>query len=394
VTVDLAHPELLWIAAATPLAVAALHLYDRARRRALLRRLGEAAVIGRVLASASPGRRLGKDCLLAAALMLIVGSLARPRVEGTRRVEVEGLDVVIAVDVSKSMLVPDVGPTPRMPQRSPGTRLARARELAGAIIDELAGDRVAPVAFAGAAAHFPLTDDHQVARLFLFDLGPADLPPGSNLVEVFRVARCLLRVDLYNTPGCEGIGRRGTGGDPLPGAPDSADDSEDDRDDAALSTEIERGKAVLLLTDGGGIDAATLGAVAELRELGIAVILVGLGSAGGGEVSDVGPGGSPSGTPRRGADGAPIRSARDDAKLRELAAAAGDPRRYLIADETGEVKPLPVVEALRSVSRGLASKRVRDLRDIYQPFLFVGLMLLVVEVAIGTRRRRRYPEAS
>jgi hypothetical protein len=60
----------------------------------------------------------------------------------------------------------------------------------------------------------------------------------------------------------------------------------------------------------------------------------------------------------------------------------------------GEVKPLPIIEALRSVNRGLATKQVRDLRDIYQPFLFGAFMLLVIEAAIGTRRRRKYPEAS
>jgi hypothetical protein len=54
---------------------------------------------------------------------------------------------------------------------------------------------------------------------------------------------------------------------------------------------------------------------------------------------------------------------------------------------------MPIVEALRAVNRGLATKQVKEMRDIYQPFLFLALMLLVVEVAIGTRRRQRYPEA-
>ena len=53
-----------------------------------------------------------------------------------------------------------------------------------------------------------------------------------------------------------------------------------------------------------------------------------------------------------------------------------------------------VVEALRAVNRGVATKQVKERKDIYQPFLFAGLLLLVIEVAIGTRRRQRYPEAS
>jgi hypothetical protein len=119
---------------------------------------------------------------------------------------------VVAVDVSKSMLVDDVGPTRETTARHLETsRLARARELARAVIDELPGDRIAPVVFAAAAAHFPLTEDHLVASNFIRDLGPTDLPPGSNLAEVFRVSRGLLRPDLYDDLGCSRIGRRGHG---------------------------------------------------------------------------------------------------------------------------------------------------------------------------------------
>jgi len=86
-------------------------------------------------------------------------------------------------------------------------------------------------------------------------------------------------------------------------------------------------------------------------------------------------------------------SRRDDAGMQALAAAAGDAGRYLVAPERGEVDPRPIVDRLRAVNRGLATKEIKDLRDIYQPFLFAGLMLLVIEAAIGTRRRQRYPEA-
>ena len=213
-----ATPWLLAIAGAAPLGVLALQLYDRVRRRQLTRRLGELPVVGRVLASASPGRRIFKDVLAAAAVMLIAFAAARPQIEGRRKVELHGLDLVLAVDVSKSMLVDDVGATAEMTEaKLPASRLARARELARAVIDELPGDRIAPIVFAAAAAHFPLTEDHLVASNFLRDLGPVDLPQGSNLGEVFRVARCLLRPDLYEDLGCARIGRRGHGGDPLGG---------------------------------------------------------------------------------------------------------------------------------------------------------------------------------
>ncbi|HWU90511.1 MAG TPA: VWA domain-containing protein [Kofleriaceae bacterium] len=395
-------PELFWLACASPLYVLGLHLYDRARRRRLTSRLGELPVLGRVMASASPGRRLGKDVLIALAFALILVSAARPQIAGKRRVELQGLDVVIAMDVSKSMLVDDVGPTARMTERKlDTTRLARARELAGAVIDELPGDRIGPVVFAGAATHFPVTEDHQVARLFLNDLGPNDLPFGSNLAEVFRVSRCLLRPDLYEDLGCERIGRRGTGGDPLRGESLDPEDKKKDKDKGAeedeevIEQQVERGKAIVIFTDGGEADEATVREVKTARELGIAVFLVGLGTAEGGLVPEVDSlTGRRTGATKTTPDGQPVRSRRDDAGMKAIAAAGGDERRYIVADETGEVKPLPIVEALRGVERGLATKQVKDLRDIFQPFLFGAFMLLVIEVAIGTRRRREYPEAS
>jgi Ca-activated chloride channel family protein len=158
--------ELVVFAAAIPLLVLALHFYDRSRRRKLTRRLGELPVIGRVIASASPARRLWKDILAGLALGLIVFSAARPQLVGKRKIELRGLDVVIAVDVSKSMLVDDVGPTVEMTKKKlDTTRLSRARELATAVIEELPGDRIAPVVFAGAASHIPLTEDHQVRTI-------------------------------------------------------------------------------------------------------------------------------------------------------------------------------------------------------------------------------------
>ena len=395
-------PWLVGLAIAAPFVVLALHLHDRARRRRLTARLGELPVVGKVIASASPGRRIVKDVLAAAAAALIAFAAARPQITGTRKVELRGLDLVVAVDVSKSMLVDDVEPTSEMIRKGlEATRLARARELARAVIDDLPGDRIAPVVFAAAAAHFPLTEDHLVAANFIHDLGPADLPQGSNLGEVFRVSRCLLRPDLYEGLGCAQLGRRGHGGDPLRGEsldPKPRDRSDRDSDSAIeqeVEKMVERGKAIVVFTDGGDSDDVTRREVAAARELGIAVFLVGFGSPAGGLVHEIdGVTGKRTETPKRLPDGSTVVSRRDDAGMAALAAVSGDARRYLPAAEHGEVDPRPIVDALRAVNRGLATKRIKDLRDIYQPFLFAALMLLVIEAAISTRRRQRYPEAA
>jgi Ca-activated chloride channel homolog len=381
---------MLAVACAVPVAIAALYLYDRNRRAQLTRRIGELPVLGKVMASASPRRRQIKAVLQIVGATLVALSLARPQKAGHRDVELRGLDLVVAVDVSKSMLVDDVGPTAAMTDKHvKPSRLARARELAAALIDELPNDRIGPVVFAGAAAHFPLTEDREVAERFFYDLGPADLPPGSNLAEVFRVSRCLLRPDLYDDLGCAKIGRRGHGGDPLPG--DSLDPKDKPKDDT-VELKTERGKAIVILTDGGEPDAEAIREVATARELGIAVFVVGFGTPQGGIVHDIDNNGNVTDQVKHTRDGQTVVSKRDDAGMKQLAAAGGDEARYIITPERGEVDPMPIVEALRAVNRGIATRKIEEMRDVFQPFLFAGLMLLVIEAAISTRRRRRYPE--
>jgi len=389
--VTFVHIELVWAAIAAPFVVLALHLYDRARRAQLTRRLGELPVIGKVMATASPRRRTIKAVLAAAAASLLLLALARPQRMGRRQVELRGLDLVVAVDVSKSMLVDDVGQTAAMADKKvPASRLGRARELAVALIDELPGDRIAPIVFAGAASHFPLTEDHEVAARFLYDLGPADLPPGSNLFEVFRVGRCLLRPDYSDDGNCASIARRGHGGDPLPG--ETLDPKTKPKDEV-LETRQERGRALVVFTDGGDPDDAALREVAKASQLGIAVFVVGLGTTAGGVVHEIDSEGKATKVVKHTRDGQTVVSKRDDAAMKAIAAAGGNENRFFTASEKGEVDPAPIVKALRAVNRGLATKKIDERHDVYQPFLFAALMLLVIEAAISTRRRRAHPEA-
>lgn len=386
-----AHESILYAAIAAPIVLLLIFLYDRMQRRRLATRLGELPVLSKVMASQSPRRRLIKWALTSLGVSAILVAAARPQISGKRKVELRGLDLVLAVDVSKSMLVDDVGQTLLMQKKNTAaSRLARARELAGAVADELPDDRIGPVVFAGAAAHFPLTEDHEVALRFLHDLGPADLPPGSNVAEVFRVSRCLLRPDLYDDLGCARIGRRGHGGDPLPGESHEMDKKPEDEE--VVEEKVERGKAMVIFTDGGESDADTLKEVATARELGIAVFIVGVGSKQGGVVYDVDYEGRKTATAKVDSNGQTVTSKRDDDGMKLLAKAGGDEGRYFIASETGEVDPLPIVEALRNVNRGLATKQVKEMKDIFEPFLFGGFMLLLIEAAISTRRRRKYPE--
>jgi Ca-activated chloride channel family protein len=392
--VTFAHREVLGAAVVAIAFVVAMYGYDRARRRQLSRRLGELPVIGRAMATASPGRRAAKAVMFGMAIVLACVALARPQVDGDRTIESRGLDAVVALDVSKSMMVDDVGQTRDMAaKRVDASRLGRAREYAVTTIDQLDGDRVAPIVFAGAASHFPLTEDHVVAEQFLSGLGPSDLPAGSNLAEALRVARCLLRPDLYDDLKCSRIARRGHGGDPLHG--ESLDPPGTKSGSAAVDDEVTiapRGKAIVVLSDGAEESDDVVREVATARELGIAVFFIGFGSTQGGDVHEVDGFNHRLPALKHTSDGAVVHVARDDNGMTALAEAGGDSSRYLIATERGELDVTPLVGALAALDRGIALKHVADKRDVYQPFLFAAFVLLLVEAAISTRRRREYPE--
>jgi Ca-activated chloride channel family protein len=386
-------PFLIVVAALVPVVIVLIAVLDRSRRRALLGRLGEVAAVQRMMASASPARRRIKRVLQAAGLALIVLAAARPQLPGRATRGTASLDLVVALDVSKSMLVDDLG----------GTRLDRARALVRSLFDELPDDRVAPVVFAGAAAHFPLTGDKDVAAEIMSDLGPADLPPGSDLVEALRVSKCLLRPDLGDSwdDDCGSVGGRGHGGDPLPGETYDEDGFEAATD--PVETE-ERAKVILLITDGadglrGGRRDDGTRLLAEIRdavELGITVLVVGAGTDDGGAVPELDYRGRPVGQ-KRDEGGNVVVSKLDAASLRLLAEAGGDAKRYVtLADlpfENGRVDPTPVVAALGALKRGALERRdERVMDELYHFFLLPGFLLLVAEACVGTRRRIRHPE--
>ena len=375
------------VAVAAPVVIAVVSWADGARRRALLGRLGDRALVARLMATASPGRRRLKRALLAAAVALIALAAARPQTPGSAVQSGHGLDLVIALDASKSMRVDDVD----------GTRLGRARELITALLGRLPGDRVGSVVFAGAAAHFPLTDDVEVAAGFLKDLGPADLPPGSDVAAALRAALCMLRPDEKDvwSGECARVGGQGQGGDPLPGEGDEGVPVYR----APRATE-ERGKVVLLITDGGGglrrsSGRVDLGPVEQVRRavgLGVTVLVMGVGSEAGGVVPEIDDQGNPRGD-KRGRDGRPVVSQLDREGLAVLAQAAGGESHYF--ELAGAPDPGPLVSALARVKRGgLERTEARVMIEHYPGFLFAGFMLLVIEACIGTRRRGvQHPEA-
>jgi Ca-activated chloride channel family protein len=173
-------PEWFWGLLLLP-ALAAMFLRNEGRREMLLRKLVAARLLAELSASTSAPRRRWKFALTLLGLACVIVALTEPRwgyevIENHRR----GVDLMITVDTSKSMLSTDVQPD----------RLSRAKFAAQDLIDSLAGDRVGLIAFAGTSfVEAPLTIDYSAVEAALQDLDTSTIPRGgTNIASAIRQA--------------------------------------------------------------------------------------------------------------------------------------------------------------------------------------------------------------
>lgn len=176
----LANYEILWLLWGLPL-LAALYSYSFYRKRQTLRRFAEPELLGRINVNVSLTRQLVKAGILILASMAVIIALTEPgwnpRPEKIKR---QGRDLVVLLDVSRSMLAQDLYPN----------RLEHAKLAVGDLLNVLDGDRVAIVAFAGAhVLKCPLTQDYGFVRMALSDIGPQSISRGgTHIGDAIRMA--------------------------------------------------------------------------------------------------------------------------------------------------------------------------------------------------------------
>jgi len=173
----LAYLHFLW---AVP-ALGLVYYYGFVRKRRALGRFATLNLLGQLMPGVSPGRQKVRAVLVLAALALLVVALAGPRWgEKEATVYRPGLDLMVVMDVSRSMLADDCRPN----------RLEKAKQYVNDLLEVLPGDRVGLVSFAGKAVlSCPLTPNYGWLRMALDDLDPRLTPRGgTNLAEAIRMA--------------------------------------------------------------------------------------------------------------------------------------------------------------------------------------------------------------
>jgi Ca-activated chloride channel family protein len=336
----LAHPHLLWLLLLVPVAVLAYGIAFAARRRAL-RRLGNPILITRMSAATSVPRKVARAAILCVTLGLFGLALARPQAGGRARLEKQrGIDLIVALDFSKSMLAKDIYPS----------RLERAKRELERLMDRLSGDRVGLVAFAGETLTYPPTTDYDAVKLFWRDLSPSDMPVGGT-----AIGRAL-------TSGIEMLSRLREGGGET------------------------RDQVILLLTDGEDTESQPLEAADQAAKLAIKIFAVGIGSRSGELVPELGENEQAAGYIKD-KDGKYVTSRLDEDLLSKIAAKTGG--GYLRADAQHFG-----VEAIEAALAGLKrtesdTRLVKQYDEIFEYLLLPALLLLLIEACMGERKRER-----
>lgn len=319
----------LWLLALPAFAGGAwlLALWAERRRRGVSDALGKAVTLARSSDEGPAGRALRLK-LRAAALSLLAVALAGPQF-GVELVETrsDARQVVVAVDVSLSMKATDVKPD----------RLERAKAALSLLIDQLKGERVGVVAFAGDAQVIcPLTQDADAAKQLLGALEVGAVPtPGTAIGTALRTSTALL-------------GR-------YPGA-----------------------KAVVLLTDGEDHKSDPVGAAREASAAGVRVFAVGIGTPDGEPIPTEG------GGYHKDAKGSTVVSRLDEGALAQIARDTGGAYYRTTPGED------EVADIVRRVKEGDAAKGLSGTanlwRDRYQWPAGLAFLLLLIELSSLIRR--------
>jgi len=300
----------------------------------------------------------------------LVTAVARPQVEGESTWRQRGIDVAIIVDYSKSMLAEDVYPS----------RFRRALVELDQLLGALDADRVAVVAAAGNAEYFPLTHDAEAIRAFFSGITPRDMGPGSDLGAAVALARCVLVPERAGEE-CAKVGPRAGGGAPL-------------RDTDSLTGRAptpapldDRGRALIVFTDGGDTGNRFVEEVAASAGEGIHVYLVGVGTPAGELIPELDAQGNRIGW-QRAADSEAFVTTRLERKTLDAAVRAAGAKGELFLVGKERFQRTDLLAELQTLKKGNLDERVVAKRvEVYHWFLFPSLLLLIIEACIRERRR-------
>ena len=328
-----ANIEMLWWLITIPVFVIAYIIITKRKQRQLME-FGDPELMAQLMPDASKSRPIVKFTLLIVALTLLIVAAARPQYgQQEKTVKRQGIEVMVALDISNSMLAEDVAPN----------RLDRAKQMLSKMIDNMTDDKVGLVVFAGEAfTQLPITCDYVSAKMFLNTISPKLIPTqGTAIGAALQTAI------------------RSFG-----------------------SQESDAGRAIILITDGENHEDDATAVAKQAQELGIQVFVIGIGK----------PEGSPIPVPGtndyiKDRSGQVVVSRLNEEMCQEIAQAGKG--AYVRCDNTNTAMRALQQELDRIATTDLETTVYADYNEQYQSFLLIALLLLVIDCFILMRQNHR-----
>lgn len=330
----LAHSHMLPLLWLVPLVIIFL-IWAHGRRRKALSTFARPEMARILTGSVSRRKRRWKYLLIVLAILTAAFALTRPQYgKKLRMIKRRGIDVVIVMDTSDSMLAEDIKPN----------RIQSAKQEVMTLIDQLQGDRVALVAFAGEAfVQCPLTTDYAAAKMFL-EVIDQPLEPGTAIGQAIEMAM------------------------------------------SVFQQEERKYKAIVLITDGEDHRSDPLEAARKAAQEGIRIYAIRIGSPGGvpipirnarGDLQEY----------KKDRLGETVMSRLDEATLQKVALET-DGKYYRAT--AGEMELEAILEELSQMERKELKSRELELgEERYQMFVLAAVLMLAAEAALGDRKRKR-----
>lgn len=275
--------------------------------------------------------------LLVGFVFVVIGAANLQMGSKMEKITRKGVDVIVALDVSKSMLAEDVQPS----------RLVRAKQLVNKLLDKMTNDRVGLVVFAGNAyLQMPLTVDYSAARMYLESANPGMLPTQGTALDQ-AIEKC----------------------------------------ESSFNKKERKHKAIIIISDGEGWDNDAVTAAKKAHDNGIVINTVGVGTAQGGPFKD-----PATGNYKKDDKGNIVITKMDDKLLRGIASAGHGIYQHL--ENTDAVTTSVLAQLSTMEKKEFGENLFTDYNSYFQYFLGIGLVLLLLEFLIPeTTKTKAQPAA-
>lgn len=328
-----AHVEILYLLAAIPVFVILFSIALRRKRKAL-REFGDVELMNELMPMVSYRRPIYKFVVLMLAFAFIVIGIAGPQFGSKlKKVKRKGVEIMIALDVSNSMLANDIKPN----------RLEKSKSAISSLISKMGEDKIGLIVFAGDSyTQIPITTDYSSARLFLSSINTDIVPiQGTAIGSAINLAA------------------------------------------KSFTPESKASKAIVVITDGENHQDDAVAAAAAAREQGIIVHTIGMGLSQGAPIPI-------SGNPgqfHQDNEGNVVVSRLDEDMLKKIAAAGEG--AYIRASNT-RVGLNALFEEINKMDKTLLESKVySDYVERFQYFIGFGLFLLILDFLILSRKNKK-----